>query len=83
MKKNPDKKAIAKAKEIKLQAIIAELSEINQKREQELAEMDRIAKLLVRRDLELSEAVAKLEKQRDEIDRIAKLLVRRDFVGRD
>jgi len=79
MRKNLNKKAITKARETNQQTVTAELSEISQKREQELAEMDRIAKLLVRRDLELSEAVAKLEKQRDELDRIAKLLVRRDF----
>ena len=68
MRKNPDKKAIAKVKETKLQAIIAELSEISQKREKELAEMDRIAKMLVRRDFELMEKREELEKKIRELE---------------
>jgi PAS domain S-box-containing protein len=49
------------------------------KEREALEELDRIAKMLVRRDLELTETVAQLEKQRNEIDRVAKLLVRRDL----
>ena len=79
MKKNPNKKGITKVKETKLQAIIAELSEISQKRKKELQEMDRIAKLLVRRDLELTEMREEQVKELQEMDRIAKMLVRRDF----
>jgi len=44
-----------------------------------LGEMDRIAKMLVRRDLELTEIKEKREKEIAELDRIAKMLVRRDF----
>lgn len=80
MKKNSnDKKAIVKIKEIALKTAIAELSEISEKREKELQEMDRIAKILIRRDLKLTETVTQLEKQRNELDRIAKLLVKRDL----
>ncbi|MDI6602514.1 MAG: ATP-binding protein [Patescibacteria group bacterium] len=70
---------MVKARETKLQAIIAELSEISQRRERELAEMDRIAKMLVRRDFELSEIREKREKELSELDRAAKLLIRRDL----
>jgi len=44
-----------------------------------LGEMDRIAKMLVRRDLELTEIKEKREREIAELDRIAKMLVRRDF----
>lgn len=65
MKKNSnDKKAIAKIKEIALRTAIAELSEISKKREKELQEIDRIAKLLVRRDFELSETLKDMEEAR-------------------
>jgi PAS domain S-box-containing protein len=79
MKKKSNKKAITEEKKIKLQAIIAELSEISQKREKEKAELDRISKLLVRRDLELTEIREEQTKELQEMDRIAKMLVRRDF----
>lgn len=69
----------SKAKKSSLEEIIAQLSEIAKKREKELQELDKTAKLLIRRDLKLSEAVARLERQRNELDRIAKLLIRRDF----
>ncbi len=65
MRKNLDKKVVTKAGETK--------------REKDLQELDRIAKLLVRRDLKLTETVAQLEKQKEELDRITKLLVRRDL----
>ena len=68
MRKNLNKKAITKARETKQQAVTAELSEISQKREQELAEMDRIAKMLVRRDFELMEKKEELEKKIREIE---------------
>jgi len=74
MKKNPNKKAIVKAKGTKRQKIIAELSEISQKREKELAEMDRIAKMLIRRDLELSEIREKREVEFKELERKTKEL---------
>ena len=44
-----------------------------------LEEMDRIAKMLVRRDLELTEIKEKRDKEIAEMDRIAKMLVRRDL----
>ena len=44
-----------------------------------LQELDRIAKMLVRRDFELTELKEKREKEIAELDRIAKMLVRRDF----
>jgi len=68
MRKNLNKKAITKARETKQQAVTAELSEISQKREQELAEMDRIAKMLVRRDLELTEIREKREAEFKELE---------------
>jgi len=43
------------------------------------SELDRIAKMLVRRDFELSQIRNKQEGQIRELDRIAKMLVRRDF----
>jgi len=67
MKKNPNKKAITKEKEAKPQKIVAELLEISQKREKELQELDHIAKMLVRRDLELSETRKKREKELQEL----------------
>jgi len=51
----------------------------NKKKTKELEELDRIAKMLVRRDLELTEIKEKREKEMVEMDRIAKMLVRRDF----
>jgi len=42
-------------------------------------ELDKIAKQLVKRDLELSQVREKQEAQMVEMDRIAKMLVRRDF----
>jgi len=49
------------------------------KKTRELEELDRIAKMLVRRDLELAEIKEKREKEIAEIDKISKMLVRRDF----
>jgi len=70
MQKKPNKKTIKKAKETKSQVIITELSEINQKREKDLQEMDRITntKMLVRRDLELSEIREKREREFKELE---------------
>jgi len=79
MKKISNKKIVKKVNGNELQAIIAQLLEINQKREKELQEMDRIAKMLVRRDFELAEMREKREKELAELDRIAKLLIRRDL----
>jgi len=44
-----------------------------------LQELDKIARQLVRRDMELSQVREKQEAQMLEMDRIAKMLVRRDF----
>jgi len=68
MKKNLNKKAIKEAVKTKLQAVLAELSEISRKREKELLEMDRVAKMLVRRDLELSETREKREEEFKELE---------------
>jgi len=57
MKKTSNKKITAKTKEIELQ------------RERELQEMDRIAKALIKRDLELSEIREKREKEFQELDK--------------
>jgi len=54
MKKKPIRKVAKKIDGTKRQTIIAGPSEISQNREEELAEIDRIAKMLVRRDFELS-----------------------------
>jgi len=51
----------------------------NKKKTKELEELDRIAKMLIRRDLELTEIGEKRDKEMAEMDRIAKMLVRRDF----
>lgn len=48
-------------------------------RKQEIQELDRIAKMLVRRDFQLTELKEKREKEIQELDRIAKMLVRRDL----
>lgn len=50
-----------------------------QNKKTEPKELDRIAKLLERRDFELMEMREKYEKDLREVDRIAKLLIRRDF----
>lgn len=83
MKKNSDKKDIMKKE--KLQAIIAELSDINQRREKERAELDRIAKMLIKRDFELTEIRAKREKERAELERKTEELERfqKFAVGRE
>lgn len=52
---------------------------ISKGKEKELQELDRIAKMLVKRDLELTEIREKRERELAEMDRIAKMLVRRDF----
>ena len=49
------------------------------KKIRELEELDRIAKLLVRRDFELMEMREEQEKELREMERISKMLVRRDF----
>jgi len=49
------------------------------KKTKELEELDRIAKMLVRRDFELMRMREEQEKELKEMDRIAKMLVRRDF----
>jgi PAS domain S-box-containing protein len=58
MKNNPNKKMTQTG-----------FSEISQKREEELAEMDRIAKMLVRRDFELSEIREKREAELKELEK--------------
>lgn len=50
-----------------MQNIIHELSTLNKKREKELVEMDRTAKMLIRRDLDLTEMRDKREKELDEL----------------
>lgn len=67
MGKKSKNRPSAKTKETKLRKIIAEFSEISRKREEELQEMDRIAKMLVRRDLALSEIKEKREKELQEL----------------
>lgn len=74
MKRNPNKREITKISETKLQAAIAELSEISERREKERVELDRIAKMLVRRDLELTEIREKREKELAELERKTKEL---------
>lgn len=56
-----------------------EPQEISQKKERELAELDRVAKLLIRRDLELALIREKQAQQLQEMDKIAKYLIRRDL----
>lgn len=74
MKKNSNRDAIKKAEKIKLQAKIAELLEINRKREKDLQEIDRIAKMLVRRDLAISEIRDKRELELRELEKRTKEL---------
>jgi len=72
MEKKPNLKNSKKIiKKTKQQAIIAEFSEIGQKREKELQELDRIAKMLVKRDLELSEIREKREAELKELEKRA------------
>lgn len=54
-------------------------SETSKSKVVELAEMDRIAKMLVRRDLQLTEMREQQQKELREMDKIAKMLVRRDL----
>lgn len=63
MKKN----SVKKEEEKKIEVIIKEFSEIQEKREKELQEIDRIAKMLVRRDFELSEMREKRELELKEL----------------
>lgn len=49
------------------------------KEQERLQELDRIAKMLIRRDLRLSELKEERERELKELDRIAKMLVRRDL----
>lgn len=72
MKRNSNKKVIAKPTELKLQRIGAEFSDVSRKREKELQELDRIAKMLIRRDLELSEVREKKEEALREAERRTK-----------
>ena len=51
----------------------------NSNKKTEFKELDRIAKLLVRRDFELMGMKEKYEKELREMDRIAKMLIKRDF----
>lgn len=60
MKKNSERKING----TELETIIKELSEVSQNREKELQEMDRIAKMLVRRDFELMITREKLEESK-------------------
>lgn len=69
MKKNSKKETVSKNEESKLQTTNAELLDISQKREQELQELDRIAKMLVRRDLELSGIREKREAELKELEK--------------
>jgi PAS domain S-box-containing protein len=69
MKKNFNKK------KTKPQAFITELSQINQKREKELQEIDRIAKMLVRRDFELSQMREKREEELYELKKTKEALM--------
>jgi hypothetical protein len=64
MEKTSNKKVIAKTKETELQ------------REEDLQEIDRIAKMLVRRDLELSGIREKREKEFQELEEKTKELER-------
>jgi PAS domain S-box-containing protein len=79
MKKRPKKKTTTRKRETRLRAIATAPSEISWEKEKELAELDHIAKMLVRRDLELSEIKEKRAEELQEMDRIAKMLVGRDF----
>lgn len=67
MRKNLLKKAVAWVVGGKLQKIITGFSEISQKQEKELKELDRIAKMLVRRNLELTEIREKREAELKEL----------------
>lgn len=80
MKKNhKQKKEVLEIKEKALRIAFKELKEVSEKREEDLKEMDRIAKMLIRRDLKLTESEEKRRKELLEMDRTAKMLIRRDF----
>ncbi len=70
MKKNLNKKAVRETKKRRNKAIVGELSGITQERKKELLEMDRIAKMLIRRDLELVETREKREAELKELERV-------------
>ncbi len=74
MEKNSNEKKNKKVGGKRLEVIITEPSEISQKREKELQEMDRIAKGLIKRDLELSEIREKREKEFQELEEKTKEL---------
>ncbi|MEK9153559.1 MAG: hypothetical protein AAB723_03105, partial [Patescibacteria group bacterium] len=68
------KKVIEDAKMTKLQAAIDEPFVFTQRREEELAELDRIAKMLVKRDLALTEMREKREQEFQELEKKTKEL---------
>lgn len=80
MKVNPqDKNQVGE--EQRLQKLVTDLSEIRQKREKEIGELDRIAKMLVRRDFALMEIkekredeLAELKKIKDELEEAKRVL---------
>ncbi len=74
MEEKFNKKNISNTEETEPQTVIAEFPEISQKREKELEELDRIAKMLVRRDLELSETREKRELELKELETRSKEL---------
>jgi len=61
-------------KEVKLERIIEQLRQFTEEREKQLRELDRIAKMLVRRDLELQEIREKRETELEELRRKTKEL---------
>ena len=74
MKKNPNKKTTTEVEGPEPQEIIADPSDISQKREKEIQEMNRIAEMLARRDFELVEIREKREAAFKELEKKTKEL---------
>lgn len=55
------------------------MAEASIKKDEDVQELDKLTKMLVRRDLDLAALKEKREQEVKEMDRIAKMLVRRDF----
>jgi len=67
LRRNTNKRVIPEDQESKLQAGPADISEHGKEEKQELAELDRIAKMLVRRDFELMGVKEQREKELEEL----------------
>jgi signal transduction histidine kinase len=80
MEKNyKEEKEVAEIREKALRLALAQIEEINEKREKDLKELYKTTKILLRRDFELHRIQEEREKELLEMDKTTKMLLRRDF----